>query len=386
MEHKHIAFVSVPAHGHVNPSLALVAELTRRGHRVTYTINDEFAGTVTAAGATPVLYESTFPSDNDPNSDWPEDEAGGLKLFTDECFATFDTIEAAYNDDRPDVFVYDIGGFAAPILGDKWGIPAIQLSPTFVAYEGFEEDFGMDGEPSPALAAVHREFDDFLAAQGVSITRDEVLGKPRRCVVALPRTWQLHGDKVADRYTFVGPLIDDRAHQGDWTAPDDRPVLLISLGSAYTDRLDFYRDCVTAFADLDWHVLLSVGRFIEPSALGEVPSNFEVVQRVPQVRVLQQASAFITHAGMGSTMEGLTFGVPMVAVPQAVDQFMNGHRLAELELGAHVAAEDVTPEKLREAVLHVSSDATIAANLKAMREEIAAAGGASAAADVVERA
>jgi MGT family glycosyltransferase len=32
----HLAFISIPAAGHVNPTLAVVAELVRRGHRVTY--------------------------------------------------------------------------------------------------------------------------------------------------------------------------------------------------------------------------------------------------------------------------------------------------------------------------------------------------------------
>ena len=33
---RHLAFVSLPAHGHVNPALPVVAELVRRGWRVSY--------------------------------------------------------------------------------------------------------------------------------------------------------------------------------------------------------------------------------------------------------------------------------------------------------------------------------------------------------------
>jgi UDP:flavonoid glycosyltransferase YjiC (YdhE family) len=33
---QHIAFVSIPSIGHVYPTLAVAAELVRRGHRVTY--------------------------------------------------------------------------------------------------------------------------------------------------------------------------------------------------------------------------------------------------------------------------------------------------------------------------------------------------------------
>ncbi|MGH3858541.1 macrolide family glycosyltransferase [Actinokineospora sp.] len=380
----HVAFMAVPAHGHVNPNLALVAELVGRGHRVTFAINDEFAAQVRAAGAEVVPYESTFSTAVEKLANEPDDLASAQRMFHDEMVAVTPQVEAAYTGDRPDVIVYDIGAWHAPILAAKWNVPAIQLSPTFVAYDGMAEDFGidLDAEPTPAMAALIAEFDEFAAAQGVDLTRDEVIYLPKRCVVTIPRTWLLKGEMVADHYTFVGPSVDTRV--GEWTAPDDRPVLLVSLGSAYNDRLDFYRECVRAFTGLDWHVLLSVGKSIDPAELGEVPANFEVVQWVPQVSVLAKASAFVTHAGMGSTMEGLYFGVPMVAVPQAVDQFMNGARLAELGLGAHVPMEEATADTLRAAVLRVTSDPDITARVKSVRDEVRAAGGAAKAADVVE--
>jgi UDP:flavonoid glycosyltransferase YjiC (YdhE family) len=49
-------FFNVPGHGHVNPSLPLVAELTLRGHRITYFITDGYRAQVEAAGANVQLY------------------------------------------------------------------------------------------------------------------------------------------------------------------------------------------------------------------------------------------------------------------------------------------------------------------------------------------
>lgn len=51
-------FFNVPGHGHVNPSLPLVAELTRRGHRITYFITADYRAKVEAAGATVQLYST----------------------------------------------------------------------------------------------------------------------------------------------------------------------------------------------------------------------------------------------------------------------------------------------------------------------------------------
>ncbi len=110
--------------------------------------------------------------------------------------------------------------------------------------------------------------------------------------------------------------------------PDpERKLMLISLGSAFTDHPDFYRTCVEAFGQMDgWHVVLQIGKQVQISDLGPLPDNVEIHRWVPQFAILQQADAFVTHAGMGGSSEGLVTGTPMIAVPQAVDQFGNATR------------------------------------------------------------
>ncbi|HYF62604.1 MAG TPA: hypothetical protein VD886_07305, partial [Herpetosiphonaceae bacterium] len=44
-------FFNVPGHGHINPSLPLVAELSRRGHQITYLATPRFRPAIEAAGA-----------------------------------------------------------------------------------------------------------------------------------------------------------------------------------------------------------------------------------------------------------------------------------------------------------------------------------------------
>jgi UDP:flavonoid glycosyltransferase YjiC (YdhE family) len=53
----HIAFFAAPSPGHVYPTLGIVAELTRRGHRVSYSITERLQEAVVEAGAHPVLRE-----------------------------------------------------------------------------------------------------------------------------------------------------------------------------------------------------------------------------------------------------------------------------------------------------------------------------------------
>ena len=61
MRPAHIAMVSIPFHGHVNPSLEVIRELVDRGHRVTYANVVSFGDFVRSVGAELKPYASTLP-------------------------------------------------------------------------------------------------------------------------------------------------------------------------------------------------------------------------------------------------------------------------------------------------------------------------------------
>jgi MGT family glycosyltransferase len=187
-------------------------------------------------------------------------------------------------------------------------------------------------------------------------------------------------------YSFVGPVLGDRHHQGSWRRPDDaEKVLLVSLGSAFTRQLDFYRRCVAAFGDLPgWHTVLQIGSHVDPAELGPVPDRVEIHPWIPQLAVLKQADAFVTHAGMGGSSEGLFCGTPMIAVPQAADQFANAEQLASLGVARVVDSTTVTAAELREALLALTADPAVAARSAELKRQAREAGGADRAADLIE--
>ncbi|WP_123743523.1 macrolide family glycosyltransferase [Saccharothrix texasensis] len=378
----HIAFFNIPGHGHVNPTLPVVTELVNRGHRVTYAVDPGFAGIVAKAGAEPVLHPTSLPTDD---REWPTEMAPAMRLFLGEARTVLPVLAAAYADDRPDLVVYDIGAWTARVLAGRWGVPAIQFSPTFVAYEGWEEEMA-DMYDHPDVEAFFGELDGWLAAEGCAIPARTYVGHPDRAVVSIARSFQPNHESVHPKYTFVGPCLSDRSSfQGTWERPaDDRPVLLVSFGSAYTNEPGIYRQCFEAFGDLDWHVVVNIGKHVDPAELGEPPSNVELHRWVPQLEILSHAKAFITHCGMGGTMEGLYHGVPMVGLPAIGEQVMNAVRLVDLGVGRHVPREEATAEVLRSAVLELVDDPEVARRLAGLKAEIRAAGGTAAAADVVE--
>lgn len=383
-----VAFFAPAAAGHVNPTLGLAAELVRRGHRVTYATTKTYAERVAETGAEVVPVTSTWEGRDDVET--PQMHGKELARAMNMVLTETKSMLAQLSDaGKPDLVVHD-GTMCwwGRILATRWQVPAVETWPNFVGNEHWSmaQKYTTFNPLSPRFLLMAARISSFLKKEGAGGMEGFMRGDGAALrLVALPRAFQYAGETFTDRYEFVGPLFAARTDQGDWEPSGDLPVALVSLGTAYNDRPDFYRTVVQSAADKPWQVVLAIGT-VDPGALGAVPPNVEVHRQVPQLAVLRHAKAFVTHAGMGSTMESLHFGVPMVAVPQMAEQRANADRIAELGLGTVLAPDQITAGPLWTAVEHVADDEHVRERLAWMRGELSAAGGVPAAADAAERA
>ncbi|WP_269856973.1 nucleotide disphospho-sugar-binding domain-containing protein [Streptomyces sp. RPT161] len=113
-------------------------------------------------------------------------------------------------------------------------------------------------------------------------------------------------------------------------------------------------------------------------------ANHPLHRWLSQLAVLQQADVFVTHAGMSSTVQGIWSGVPMLAVPQALDQFTNADSITRLGIGRKLCDTRSAPA-LREAVLDLASNSRITANVEKLRKEVRAADGTRRAVEIIEQ-
>jgi MGT family glycosyltransferase len=387
-----IAVLPYPAYGHMTPALPMVAELVRRGHEVTCFASPAFHDRVGRTGARSLGYGVAL-NTTGAGRDLPTaDEAARAPLrLLEETAAIVPAVRAAYPDEPPDLLVYDTTLWApGRLLAYRWGVPTVQLSPTVASNEHFSltregQRFGEPIDPAhPALAEFVRRLGVHLDAQGVGVGLAEFFtGGNEFTVVFVSRSFQPAGETFDDRYVFAGP--PGEPGPGQWTPPaDGRAVVLITLGTTVNDQPSFFRTCAAAFAGLPWQVVLTLGARVDPSALGELPPNVEARQWIAHTDVLPHCAAFLCQGGMGSVMEALSFGVPMVVVPHGTEQRINAERIADLGLGRVLAHEAVTPQTVRDAILTLVADDGIRRRAAAMREDVRAAGGAAAAADAVE--
>lgn len=387
---KHFAFVSDPAAGHINPTLPLVRELVSRGHRVSYGTSPRFGPAVEAAGAAIVPLpcdEAPRPATSAVSSEDMVVMLENILRDTGECFPVLDE---QFEKDPPDAVCFDVVSFAGRVLAEKINKGRVALIPTFAGNEKFPVATLFVAKSfdaaNPRLRELDQQMRQFAAGHNVTINPNPL--KERLAplnIVFVPKVFQLAAETFDDGFHFVGPSVRSWEDTGGWRPPGDgRPVLYISLGTALNDRPEFFRMCLDAFADSAWHVVIALGDRVTGEDLGAVPENFDVRPYFPQQSLLPHADVFVSHLGMGSTMDALYFGVPLVGMPLMPESHVVARRVEELGLGVSVDHRTLTAEGLVTAVTRVAKDPVMRANMEKMSQRTQQAGGAVAAADAIE--
>jgi MGT family glycosyltransferase len=213
-------------------------------------------------------------------------------------------------------------------------------------------------------------------------------------IFPIPRWLQPPDPRIDERCHYIGATIDPDTHSRDLDGelaahldgPD--PVVLVSLGTLHAGSDVFFRTCFDVLADLPARVLLAVGSHTDPTRLGPPPANTLVRASVPQLDVLRRSTVFVTHGGMNSTLEGLANGVPLVVIPQQVEQLVIGQAVAGRGAGVvlrhNLSNRPVPPAELRAAVEQTLTDPSRRASAKALADTVGEGGGAPAGVEVIK--
>ena len=389
----HIAFVSLGAFGHINPTLALVTELVKQGVRVTYFTTEAFRNIIEPTGAKFVAVPSWMEENDKHNDGEKKEDDGGVAaavpfLFLNEAGAYIDTILDILHDDKPDAIVHDFAGIAGTIAADNLNVPNVMLYTSYPSNDSYSVAAGF--ESCPADHPLRK------AAAGIAAGYAEKYG----CrVMTVKEIFDGHGDfnlvmmqkklvpnyeSFDDSFVFTGVQIGKRTAFGSWKAPDNgKPLLYSSLGTAFNNWPEYYPILFDAVRDLDINVFAALGS-IDPASLKDIPANVEVGQMVPQLDILSQASVFITHAGMGGTGEAIYYGVPMIAIPQMEEQAITARQIEKLGLGvAFLDKSAITSEALKTAIQKLLTEPSYKAAAEQFSADMKTLGGAKASAEAL---
>lgn len=388
-------FFNIPAQGHINPSLPLVTELVRRGHDITYFLTENNRNKIEKTGAKFHPY-STVKDDyfDAPGLDGtrPQYAAYTLMNTTREILPELLDYSGAA---KPDYILYDTMCPWGYMVAKTLGLPAVVsmslmfqvmrslLNPTAMrfVFSTLTTDFDKGMEANRRSKALGKQY-------GVPpLSMMSILNAPGELMISYTsKLFQAYAHTLPDNVRFVGRILEDAPADGGFLADQikGRKVIYASLGSLINENKAFFDACIEAFGGSEFFVIISTGNGIAPEAFGKVPSNISIHNWVPQLEVLKHVSLFITHAGLGSVLDGLYFGVPLLLVPQQEEQSLTAMRVVDLKAGLMLKKSDVNAATIRSRADQLLNDGRYKAEAKRIGDSFRAAGGVKKAVDEIE--
>jgi MGT family glycosyltransferase len=385
-----------PAAGHVNPTLPVIAELVRRGERITYFSSGPFRARVEKTGAEFRAYGEHELFERNLSRGGMLGGMAGL-IGTSETILPdlLETVRAA----NPDYLLLEAHAVWGNLVAQILGLPAITLCSMLAINERLitpgqliEHLYGASPQ-SHALEGL-RGFSGYFEIARRLCRRYgakcpgiiNYLGNRQALnVVFTSRDFQIGGNVFDESFKFVGPSLPAHVepHQLPLNLSDGQILIYIALGTMYNDNAGFYEDCFEAFSDWPARVVLAVGHRLDRSKLPEPPPNFIVRDYVSQLAVLSCASLFITHGGLNSVHEAMHYGVPMIVLPEQADHYAVSNRVKAVGAGMMLNRAEVTPARLASLAKSVLREPGFRRNSAVMGESLRTAGGYKRAADEI---
>ena len=394
-----IAFFNVPAHGHVNPTLPVVLALVQQGHKVIYYNTEEFRDKIAATGAVFRAYTEPVPTSATISEAVRDGNLANVTLLLlkmSQHLVPF--VLSDLRHEKPDIVIYDSIALWGSIAAKVLDLPSVASFTHFI-FEGTDRKLSprelwfMLRKALPLLPEGFRLRRQLVQSYGQDVLQKDHLLPVRGDlnIVFTSATLQQQSTWIDESFHFVGPSINPSSRQSSEYDSDYRqqgqPLIYVSLGTIHSANSTLYRQMFHWFVDYPAKFLLSIGQHTDISNLGPIPENFMVRNHVPQLDVLPKVDLFITHGGMNSIHEGLYYGVPLVFVPQQMEQLFNA-QVVEAQ-GAGIIVGDkppfgrVTEAHLRTAIDLALHDDSIRREAVTIGEVLQATGGYTQAANEI---
>lgn len=192
-------------------------------------------------------------------------------------------------------------------------------------------------------------------------------------------------------FHHVGPLRTRQPTQVTSAMPPvapGRPFIFASLGTLQGQRFGLFKRIAQAARKVDAQLLVAHCGGLDAAqerALVRAGATW-VTDFAPQAAVLARADAVVSHAGLNTVMDAIVARTPILALPIAFDQPGAASRVCHAGIGVCGSARWSGAATLARMLDQLLTQPHFATHLDALAGEVAAAGGAVRAADIIETA
>jgi len=411
----HFGLICPSSTGHLHTMLPLGQELKRRGHRVTLLgILDAQAPTVAAGLEFLAIGESDFPQGATRDLFAQLGQLSGLKALR-YTITWIAYLAEVYLRDAPAVIqraginalLVDQASSAGGTIAQHLRIPFITVcSAVVLNRELAVPPFNTAWKYDPSWwGRLRNRFGYTLLTQAAKPIR-KVINSYRRQwslppaqspnddysqlaqISQQPAELEFPRQQLPTCFHFTGPYHYSGSRASvpfPYEQLTGQPLIYASLGTIQNRLLWVFRMMAEACRGFDVQLVISLGGGHSRDLLPDLPGHPVVVGYAPQLELLQKATLTISHAGMNTTLESLTNGVPIVAIPISNDQPGVAARIAWTGAGEVVPLGRVNVDRLRTAIKQVLTEDSYKKNAARLQEAIRRAGGVSRAADIIEQ-
>jgi MGT family glycosyltransferase len=233
------------------------------------------------------------------------------------------------------------------------------------------------------IGPLHAEHDELFGERGAGgLPELELIGvSPWLNMYVYPRDLDYpRATPLVGRWLELESCV--RAPEAGWDGRgDSRPLVYLSLGSLGSADVELMQGLIDALASVPHRVVVSLGPQHDQLTLA---GNMTGAEFLPQVSILPQVDAVITHGGNNTVTECLHFGKPMVVLPIFWDQHDNAQRVQESGLGLRLDTYCHAPDELTGALDDLLSNEERRRRLDVMSARLRRRHGTERAAELIE--
>ncbi|MBI1249552.1 glycosyl transferase family 1 [bacterium] len=382
--------------GHLNPMTTLGSELQARGHEVTF-LGGRMAQPITERSGLPFWVLGP----DDPLSDELEHnfqalgKVNGIRgmMLTGKLFGLHSKLVRKYIDEAFQAKQFDgiVVDQVAPVgaqEAEQRGIPyAVACNALAVYWDplmpppplpwDYRTDWYGRMRNEVAKHFVLWAYRLFAQEKNVGVDPLKLIQDNDAGLVHLsqqPAFFEYPRTTYPTRLHYTGPwhraARDDQSIDFPWDWLDGRPLIYASMGTLQNAVSHVFRHIIDAVSDLPMQVVLSKGGG-QVELSGPIPDNVLIVERAPQLRLLEKAHLVITHAGLNTALECLAHGVPMLCLPVTNDQPGVAKRIEYLGNGRVIPVRQVNVRRLRKELDRMLSDPSFQQKADQFAAEIA---------------
>lgn len=380
-------FVDWEGGGNLPPALTLARQLAERGHRVRVLCDPADEADIRAAGCAFVSYtRAPHRPDKSPASDFIRDwEATSpmdalarsqQRIMFGPALDYASDVLAELAREPADALVINRSLFGAMAAAEKARLPFAVLMPGIyeTPHPGVPPiGLGLMPAHGPlgmARDAVLTRVLRYLYGRGLpalNVARAQLgldrlshpweqFDRASRVLVLTSEAFDFPATRLPANVRYVGPQLDGPAWVEPWQSPwpeneHPDPLVVVGFSTTQQQQTPVLQKVIEALGGLRAHGLVTVGPALDPAAF-QPPANVIVRASVAHTQVFPHADVVVTHAGHGTVIRALRYGVPVVCLPMGRDQRDDAARVVAHGAGLRLSPKAPT-EEIRAAILQV---------------------------------